>query len=105
MLTIIPLESLIRTCLWLLKNQRLYIREYLAKECSGGRVLGPLYPSEFPYVHTSRFGVIPKGSPGKRRLIVDMSSPEGASINDGIPRELCLLSYVSVKDAAQGILE
>ena len=81
------------------------IREYLAKECSEGRVLGPLDPSEFPYVHTSRFGVIPKGSSEKWRLIVDMSSPEGASINDGIPRELCSLSYVSVTDAAQGVVE
>ena len=81
------------------------IRDYLAKECSEGRVLGPLDPSEFPYVHTSRFGVIPKGSSGKWRLIVDMSSPEGASINDGIPRELYSLSYVSVTDAAQGVLE
>lgn len=81
------------------------IRDYLAKECSEGRVLGPLDPSEFPYIHTSRFGVIPKGSSGKWRLIVDMSSPEGASINDGIPGDFCSLSYVGVNDAARGIME
>ena len=51
-------------------------------------------------IHTSRFGVIPKGQTGKWRLIVDMSSPEGHSINDGIPESLCSLSYVGVKDAS-----
>ena len=29
------------------------IREYLAEECSEGRVLGPFDPSRFPWVHTS----------------------------------------------------
>ena len=74
------------------------IREYLATECSNGRVLGPLNPAHFPQVHTSRFGVIPKGQTGKWRLIVDMSSTEGYSTNDGIPESLCSLSYVGVKD-------
>ena len=41
------------------------IREYLAAECSNGRVLGPLDPTHFPQIHTSRFGVIPKGQTGK----------------------------------------
>ncbi len=79
------------------------VSEYLAKECSEGRVLGPLDPREFPYIQTSRFGVIPKGSTNKWRLIVDLSSPEGASVNDGIDRQRTTLSYVGVKDAAEGI--
>ena len=41
------------------------IREYLAKECSEGRVLGPLDPTKFPHIHTSCFGVIPKGLTGR----------------------------------------
>ena len=53
------------------------VRDYLAKECSEGRVLGPLPPATLPQVHTSRFGVIPKGTTGSWRLILDMSSPEG----------------------------
>ena len=81
------------------------VREYLATECSEGRVLGPLDPTKFPQIHTSRFGVIPKGSTGRWRLIVDMSSPEGGSVNDGIPEELCSLSYVGIKDAARAILD
>ena len=77
------------------------IRNYLAEECSEGRVLGPLPPAHFPDTHTSRFGVIPKGSTGKWRLIVDMSAPEGTSVNDGISEHLTSLSYVGVKDAAR----
>ena len=61
-------------------------------ECSEGRVLGPLDPAKFPQIHTSHFGVIPKGSTGRWQLIVDMSSPEGGSVNDGIPEEFCSLS-------------
>ena len=80
------------------------IREYLGKECSEGRVLGPLNPGDFPQVHVSRFGVIPKGSSGKWRLILDMSSPEGHSVNDGIQEALCSLSYVDVHDAAKAVV-
>ena len=36
--------------------------------------------------------------PNKWRLIVDLSAPEGHSINDGISKELASLSYVSVDD-------
>ena len=79
------------------------IRNYLAKECSEGRVMGPLDPASYPFVHTSRFGVIPKGSSGKWRLIVDMSAPEGASVNDGVRKQLSSLSCVGISDAAEGI--
>lgn len=55
------------------------VDKYLANECKLGRVLGPwLTPPPCP-IHISRFGVIPKKSqPGKWRLIVDLSFPEGA---------------------------
>ena len=79
------------------------IREYLAKECSEGKVIGPLDPACFPMVHTSRIGVIPKGNTGRWRLIVDLSSPEGGSVNDGIDESFCSLSYVSIDDAVQAI--
>ena len=85
-------------------DQPQVVRDYLATECSEGRVLGPLPPADFPYVHTSRFGVIPKGSTGKWRLILDMSSPEGMSVNDGIREAPCSLAYVSVEDAAKGVM-
>ncbi len=48
-------------------------------------------------VHCSPFGVIPKKSkPGKFRLILNLSAPEGASVNDGISKELATLLYVSL---------
>ena len=47
--------------------------------------------------HASPFGVIPKRSkPSKWRLIIDLSTPGGRIVNDGIEKELCSLSYVSV---------
>ena len=49
-----------------------------------GRVLGPLSSEDFPQVHTSQFGVIPKDTMKKWRFILDMSSPEGRSVNNGI---------------------
>ena len=81
------------------------VRDYIARECAEGRLLGPFDPASLPGVQTSRFGVIPKGNSGKWRLILDLSSPEGGSVNDGINPDLCSLSYVSVDDAARAITE
>ena len=77
--------------------------EYLQTKVAAGRVLGPFNPADYPQIHTSRFGVIPKSTLGKWRLIVDMSSPEGASVNDGISKSLCSLSYVTIMDGAKGV--
>ena len=71
------------------------VERYLGEEREAQRVLGPFKRSLFPEVHVSPFGVIPKADPGKWRLILDLSSPRGNSINDGIAKELCSLSYVS----------
>ena len=80
------------------------VDNYLEKECSLGRVVGPLGGMEG--VHINRFGVIPKASqPGKWRLIVDLSHPSGSAVNDGISRPLCSLRYVSVDPAVQVITE
>ena len=35
--------------------------------------------------------------------MVDLSSPDGASVNDGIDPDLCSLTYVSVDDAARTV--
>ena len=79
------------------------IADYLSKECAAGTVIGPLDPALFPCLHISRFGVIPKGDSGKWRLIVDLSSPEGESVNDGISEERCSLSYISIEDAGEEV--
>ena len=57
-------------------------------------------------MHISRFGVIPKShQPNKWRLIIDLSHPQGHSVNDNIPKTLCSLSYITVDNAIEKILE
>jgi hypothetical protein len=47
-------------------------------------------------------GLIPKPhQPGKWRLIFDLSSPEGGSVNDAIAVDHCHMHYASVLDAAE----
>ena len=66
------------------------MNDYMAKELSLGRFLGPF--SSFPAGQVSRVWVIPKGhNTGKWRLITDLLFPEGASVNDGIDPILCSL--------------
>ena len=74
------------------------VTNYLRKELELGRIA--VVPQHaHSHVHTSSFGVIPKKS-GRWRLIVNMSSPHGSSVNDFIDPNLSSLSYVSVDDAA-----
>ena len=79
--------------------------DYLSTEISLGRVAGPFPPRAIPQVHISRFGVIPKGQTGKWRLIVDLSHPKGQSVNDGIPKALCSLKYVTIDEANKEIVK
>ena len=48
----------------------------------------------------SSIAVIPKKEVGKFRIIVDMASPNKASINDNIRRQHTHVAYSSVEDAA-----
>ena len=78
------------------------VEQYLRKECSAGRILGPLRREEVPGLHVSRIGVIPKGrASGNWRLITDLSFPEGASVNEGINPDYCTLAYTSVERVAR----
>ena len=90
-----PAHSNMRSAL----TQPKVVCEYLAKECVEGRVIGPLEPALHPMVHISWIGVISKKSTGKWYLIVDLSSPEGFSANDGTEEGLCSLSYISLDHA------
>ena len=63
------------------------VTDYLAAEKRRGVLLGPFPREDVPGVHINRFGVIPKsGQPGKWRLIVDISYPNGKSVNSAIDR-------------------
>ena len=79
------------------------MRNYVLKECEAVRLLGPFNPQIFPEVHASRFGVITKADPSSWRLILDLSSPDGASVNDSIDPNVCSSSYMTVDDAARAI--
>jgi len=54
-------------------------------------------------VQISKFWVIPKGTPGKWRLIVDLSASEKFSINDGVDTSTCSLQYVKEEEAAREV--
>ena len=55
-------------------------------------------------IQISPISVIPKkGRQNAWRLIMDLSSPEGYSINDGIDKEDCSFHYVSIDVAAAQI--
>ena len=81
----------------------LLVEEYLAIECTAGRVVGPLPIQTFPHAKIRPFGVISKCN--QWRLILNLSAPEDASINDGIARQLCSLSYVTVDEIAATVLD
>ena len=81
------------------KEQHLALKGYVDKERAAGHLLGPVPRAS---THVSRMGVIPKGhTPGRWRVITDLSHPPGASVNDGIDTDLCSLKYVSVDMVAE----
>ena len=75
------------------------VDQYLTKECEKGRILGLLEKGSLS-LHINRFGVISKPHQlGEWRLIVDMSYPDKASVNEGIDPSLCSLLYAIIDDA------
>ena len=57
-----------------------------------------------PNLHISRFGVIPKSTPGKLRLLTDLSYRQGSSINNRIPMELCCITCKGIQEAIDKIM-
>ena len=77
------------------------VSQHIREERAVGRLLGPLPPLLASDCQVSPIGLIPKPhQPGKWCLIVDLSSPQGASVNDAIPVEQCYMHYTSVLEAA-----
>ena len=64
------------------------VQEYLKREESLGRIKRVLPAEQGKRFQISPFGVIPKRNrPNKWRLIIDLSSPHGNSVNDSISSE------------------
>ena len=81
------------------------IDNYLQTEIAHGRIAGPFPTSPFPYLHISRFGIIPKNNqPDKWRLTLDLSSPPGHSVNYGILRLPYSVQYVTIDEFIDGIM-
>ena len=81
------------------------VTNYLQKEETPGQLVQlPSMLALTPLlVQISPFGVMPKkNKPNKCRLIVDLSSPEGQSINDAISRELCAVSMFMARGLGKG---
>ena len=73
------------------------VSDYLNREVSLNRMWKVPVAVHPRRIHISPMGIIPKkNKPNKWRLIVDLSSPEGASINDGIEPKHSSLSYTSI---------
>ena len=76
------------------------IDSYISEEIAGGRMMGP-FPMSVQGIHLNRMGVVPKGhTPGRWRIITDLSFPERSSVNEGIDPTLCSLEYTSVEKVA-----
>ena len=82
------------------KENSAVIDAYLSEQIAKGYIAGPFSPGACSAVVTSSMAVIPKKTPGKWRVIVDLSRPEGRSVNDHLRRESTHIAYSSVDDAA-----
>ena len=81
------------------------VDSYLRAEIAASRVFGPVDPG-VSTVQVIPIGLVPKNrQPGRWRLIVDLSSPRLASVNEGIATGVCYLSYVRVDKAARRLLQ
>lgn len=84
----------------------LVVKDRIRAEVDAGRLVGPLHQSFCPLVHTSPIGLVPKShQANKWRMIVDLSFPRDHSVNDGISRKLSSISYATVDDAVDRILQ
>ena len=84
-------------------QQLAVVDDYIGKEVREGRIAEVTDPTGLLGLQVSPFGVIPKKEAGKWRLIVDLSFPEGVSVNNGIEKNLCSLEYVTVDHIAAGV--
>ena len=70
------------------------VSEYIERELALGRMVQVPSRAE---IQISPIGLIPKKNrPDKWRLIVDLSSPKGFSVNEGIAEEWSSLSYATI---------
>ena len=69
------------------------INKMISVELYLGCVAGPFPRPPFTDLVVSPLGLVPKKEAGAFRLIHDLSFLKGDSVNGGIPREYCSVSY------------
>ena len=89
-----------------------FMDKYLEREKSAHRIMGPFKsnPLSAPLI-VSPMNSVPKASSvDERRVIVDLSWPHGASVNDGISKDVYLgelinLHYASVQQVCEMVIK
>lgn len=82
------------------------VSQYLMEECKHKHTLGPFSSPPLPSLQISSFSIIPKRQQhNKWCLILDLSSPDGCSVNDGIDSSTCSLDYISVDAIAAAVCQ
>ena len=79
------------------------VQQKIDKEVREGRVLGPFSKPPMENLRVSPLGIVPKKAPGEFRLIHHLSFPEGGSVKDAIPQDLCTVRYTSFDEAVKMI--
>ena len=77
----------------------------LNTELENGRILGPYLTAPLTNLIISPLYIIPKSTPGKFRLIHDLSSPKSNSVNEHIREEDKSVHYCSLLDVAKFLVE
>lgn len=98
------LKTAKRNCITALSQPDI-IDSYLKEEVQYGSVAGPFDVPPLPDLHVNRFGIIPKSTPGKFRLITDLSFPHGNSVNDLIDDSDAEVSYAGIPEALAMIMK
>ena len=83
------------------------VQELIKQECEKGYLYGPFDQPPFENYRVSPLGLAIGKYSGKKRLIVDLSSPHDdplhISVNDLIDKESCSMAYVKIDDAIKAI--
>ena len=85
-------------------KQPLVIDNYLAAELEFRSICGPYAHPPLLDLQVNRFGIIPKATPGKWRLITDLSFPPNCSVNSLISDAQAEVSYVGIPEAMSMIM-
>ncbi|XP_057312156.1 uncharacterized protein LOC130653651 [Hydractinia symbiolongicarpus] len=80
------------------------VDEAILKELNRGHTVGPFDCPPLPSFHCSPLGAAPKKD-GSIRVILDLSSPQGFSVNDGISKDSYSVTYSSFDEAIDMVRE